>query len=376
MPIRFRCPSCKQVLSVTSRKAGQRVNCPACQAAMMVPAPVETPVAEEIVDEEPASETVPAAPEPEAAVPDPEPEDPVPPPIPGAVAAESSSPVPDPEPEDPVRPPIPGVVAAESSSPVPDPEPEDPVRPPIPGAVAADSSSPVSDPEPEDPVRPSIPEPVSDLLDVVAGDQSEEAVQSEASLSRSDREEVAEEQVVDANPDADVDDAIQPAVIAATTAELLGAMGDESDEDDGFSLRRAETEFDEMDLTPMVDVTFLLLIFFMITASFSLEKAIAFPPPSPDEQGAAAEPKQIEDFQDKSIIVEIQEDNSIWIDGEPTAPGDEITELLKRKMVAEGKTELLVDAHDNALHETVVRVVDAGNEVEMQRIRLGARGGS
>ncbi|HCC99154.1 MAG TPA: biopolymer transporter ExbD, partial [Planctomycetaceae bacterium] len=44
MPIRFRCPSCQQVLSVTSRKAGQKVRCPACQSALKVPTPkVESP---------------------------------------------------------------------------------------------------------------------------------------------------------------------------------------------------------------------------------------------------------------------------------------------------------------------------------------------
>ena len=35
---------------------------------------------------------------------------------------------------------------------------------------------------------------------------------------------------------------------------------------------------DELDMTPMVDVTFLLLIFFMVTASFTLQKSIAQPP--------------------------------------------------------------------------------------------------
>lgn len=33
----------------------------------------------------------------------------------------------------------------------------------------------------------------------------------------------------------------------------------------------------EPDMTPMVDVTFLLLIFFMVTASFQLQRAVVFP---------------------------------------------------------------------------------------------------
>lgn len=34
---------------------------------------------------------------------------------------------------------------------------------------------------------------------------------------------------------------------------------------------------DDLDMTPMVDVTFLLLVFFMVTAAFTLQKTIAMP---------------------------------------------------------------------------------------------------
>ncbi len=39
----------------------------------------------------------------------------------------------------------------------------------------------------------------------------------------------------------------------------------------------------EADMTPMVDVTFLLLIFFMVTAAFTMQSAIVVPKPSPPE---------------------------------------------------------------------------------------------
>ena len=143
------------------------------------------------------------------------------------------------------------------------------------------------------------------------------------------------------------------------------------EEEEDFALRRAQTEFEDMDLTPMVDVTFLLLIFFMITASFTMQKAIAFPPPSPEEEGACVQPKQIEHFKDDCVIVEIHEDNSISIDDERIPLDADLAAMLASK----GKNEMLIDAHENSLHETVVKVVDAGNEVQMQKIRLGSRGG-
>ena len=93
-----------------------------------------------------------------------------------------------------------------------------------------------------------------------------------------------------------------PAPVEAAPAPRVPAVVD--DEDEGFALREAETEFEEMDLTPMVDVTFLLLIFFMITASFNLQKTIQVPPPDPDEQGAA-QAMTMQELERNSIIVEI-----------------------------------------------------------------------
>ena len=63
---------------------------------------------------------------------------------------------------------------------------------------------------------------------------------------------------------------------------------------------------EQLDMTPMVDVTFLLLIFFMITAAFALQKALEVPP---TEEQAAAESRTIDDFAEDSIIVRVDGDN-------------------------------------------------------------------
>ena len=57
----------------------------------------------------------------------------------------------------------------------------------------------------------------------------------------------------------------------------------------------------EMDMTPMVDVTFLLLIFFMVTAAFSLQKSIEVPPP--DQQESAQQARTIEELEEDDDFV-------------------------------------------------------------------------
>jgi biopolymer transport protein ExbD len=146
-------------------------------------------------------------------------------------------------------------------------------------------------------------------------------------------------------------------------------------EDGGFKLRRAQTMYDDMDLTPMVDVTFLLLIFFMITASFSLQKTIDFPPPNADQKGAA-QSLSLEDLQDNTIFVRIDEHNSIAIDDEPLADRARLSEALTDARLATLRNEVAVDAHADALHETVVAVIDAATAAGMQRIRLVSRTGA
>lgn len=146
----------------------------------------------------------------------------------------------------------------------------------------------------------------------------------------------------------------------------------EADDENAFALRKADTDFEEMDLTPMVDVTFLLLIFFMITASFSIQKTIQVPPPDPEKKGAAQMVESLEDLEAEAIIVEIDEENGIKVD-DVAADLDELADIFADKMVSEQKNELVLEAADKALHDTVIQVVDAANDVNIERIRMVTR---
>lgn len=140
-------------------------------------------------------------------------------------------------------------------------------------------------------------------------------------------------------------------------------------------LRRRSRIEDEMDLTPMVDVTFQLLIFFMVTASFALQKSIEVPTPDPDKKGAAQTLQILDDIEGSSIRVQIDAANAIQIDDEPIADPSRLTDALKDKMRKEQKTEVLISANAAALHRTVITVIDAANSVGMQKIRLVSRQG-
>ena len=138
------------------------------------------------------------------------------------------------------------------------------------------------------------------------------------------------------------------------------------------SIPRRKRETAEMDMTPMVDVVFLLLIFFMITASFGLVKSIELPPPD-DERSAkqASTPRQPQE-QDAEIVVHVTKENRIFVEGEETPTQQELYARLRDRQHQDGRqtNRLLVVAETQASHEFVVRALDAGNVVGMESVRI------
>jgi biopolymer transport protein ExbD len=145
-----------------------------------------------------------------------------------------------------------------------------------------------------------------------------------------------------------------------------------------FRRRRPEAAT-EMDMTPMVDVTFLLLIFFMITAAFSLQKSL--PMPAPDPERAAGSTNTLQDFEDSPdfVVVRVDEFNTYHVsaahwDEEREAPSaQDLRARLRDARQGDGQrvpTRLLVVAHGEARHERVVTAMDAGSEVGMEEVRL------
>jgi biopolymer transport protein ExbD len=145
------------------------------------------------------------------------------------------------------------------------------------------------------------------------------------------------------------------------------------DNDEQSSLRRID---DEMDMTPMVDVTFLLLIFFMLTAAFALQKALRVPQSAQEE---AAQVQTIDEFEEDQVTIRVDGDNVFWVGApgwaeERQAPSipqmltyvREAREQIRRVDTA----SLLVEANGDAVHEMVVAALDAGMSVGLEDIRL------
>lgn len=130
---------------------------------------------------------------------------------------------------------------------------------------------------------------------------------------------------------------------------------------------------DELDMTPMVDVTFLLLIFFMVTASFTLQKSLEQPPAKSDQPSLnnVDEPIIEEDF----VQVNIGSNNTFYVttrdSEEVECPSDnEMRARVKDAKDSTSATRLIIVAHVDSFHEKMVTAWDAGMINNMKEIEI------
>jgi biopolymer transport protein ExbD len=140
-------------------------------------------------------------------------------------------------------------------------------------------------------------------------------------------------------------------------------------------LAKRNASDNEMDMTPMIDMTFLLLIFFICTASFTLQKSIEIP--APDQEQAAEQQQKQEEEDDDFIIVRIEADDTVWVNDSEASRGtsgrhEVLAKLREAKDEGKGKgpTSLMVMASGDCREETVVMVLDCGTSVGMENVRL------
>ncbi len=122
-----------------------------------------------------------------------------------------------------------------------------------------------------------------------------------------------------------------------------------------------------IDLTPAVDVTFQLLIFFMITASFSLQKAFDVPP-AKNSEGISMN-VQVE-MPDSGVRVEVDRDNMVFVGDKKAQTYKEILELLTAEKSANSSVndlDLILDP--DSTHEMRVTVIDAAMQAGFLRVK-------
>lgn len=146
------------------------------------------------------------------------------------------------------------------------------------------------------------------------------------------------------------------AATAATMSNELSGNLHQSDvkrEPMSRNSTKAEEETGAIDLTPMLDVVFIMLIFFIVTATFIKEPGIEVV--RPDAVTAELKPRA-------NILIAISGENKIWIDKNEVDPRSVKTQI-ERLFVENPNSTVVIQADNKANIKTVTEVSQAAREV-------------
>ena len=107
-----------------------------------------------------------------------------------------------------------------------------------------------------------------------------------------------------------------------------------------------------VDLTPMLDVVFILLIFFIVTSTFAREEALGLEPPPPPPPPNTIPPET------PTILIFVDESNLISVNGRPTDIGS-VRANIERVRAENPESSVIIQAHPKAKSGTVVLIRDA-----------------
>ncbi|OEE60082.1 biopolymer transporter ExbD [Enterovibrio norvegicus FF-454] len=121
----------------------------------------------------------------------------------------------------------------------------------------------------------------------------------------------------------------------------------------------------QIDLTSMLDIVFIMLIFFIVTSSFVRESGV-------DVNRPAASHASVQ--KGVGIIVAITASNDIYIDKQ-RVDEERLEATLIRLMVEQPGASLVIQADKLAYNGTVVTVIDAAKGAGIDSIALAAEQG-
>ncbi len=126
---------------------------------------------------------------------------------------------------------------------------------------------------------------------------------------------------------------------------------------------RTEEEDAQVDMTPMLDIVFIMLIFFIVTTVFVKEAGIEVN--KPDASQAFL-------HKNANVFIAITEDGDVWLDKREVAP-DSVRANLERLLTEQPTDYVFIQADVKAKHGVVVKVMDQVKAAGIDRIAVAAR---
>jgi biopolymer transport protein ExbD len=126
---------------------------------------------------------------------------------------------------------------------------------------------------------------------------------------------------------------------------------------------KLEHKRQRISLTPLIDVVFILLIFFVLETNFVKFGELLMPLPNEDDGAGAATPIE-------TIEIQVFAADKIWIAGASVTVAALESYLSKRELGAD--THVVLASHEDVNLQVLVSVIDILKMKQLQNIRLTA----
>ena len=124
----------------------------------------------------------------------------------------------------------------------------------------------------------------------------------------------------------------------------------------------ADEEENEINLTPMLDVVFIMLIFFIVTATFIKEPGVDV-----DRPDAFTAEQQF----DAAILIAISGNDEIWIDRKQV-DSRSVRDAIERLHLENPRGGIVIQADENSTHEQLVIVMEAAKAVGVTNVAIAS----
>lgn len=134
-----------------------------------------------------------------------------------------------------------------------------------------------------------------------------------------------------------------------------------------MNFKRQNKEELSLNLTPLIDIVFLLLIFFMVSTTFTKESHLSINLPEADGEVSDAPKKMVE--------VVIDKDGNYSINGQNLITSKLITLKQAIEKISQGDRSLpfIITADAATPHESVVRAMDAAGQLGFSRLSITSK---
>jgi biopolymer transport protein ExbD len=126
--------------------------------------------------------------------------------------------------------------------------------------------------------------------------------------------------------------------------------------------KHAAREEPEINITPMLDIVFIMLIFFIVTTTFVRETGVTVDKP----EALTAEPRP-----QGNVLIGVDSDNGIWMNGSEIELSD-VRTLVQRARAENPEGSVILISDKGARTGTLVDVMDQVQAAGVSRMSISA----